>query len=441
MAEQLLSRSGALSYPELKSRLSETGGVFSSSYDGLTLTSHFQPIVSLDHARIIGHEGLLRAQDESGRNVPPGPLLARAEAEGRLLELDRLARILHIANGKAAAASGWLFLNMPPAVLAQASTMPGQWFIPELLADHAVDPAQIVIEIVEESIDDLDRLADRVNHLRQEKGYLLAIDDFGAGHSNFDRIWKIAPEIVKLDISFARQIETDRKVRRLLPQIVALLHEAEAFVLLEGIETETQALIAHEANVDLAQGYYFARPAPQPLPVFGSVGQVERLWAANRQRSDQRRQHARNRLTPLEVALSNAALRLGAGEDPAMACRQFLALPGTEVCYQTDLQGYQLDRNIWSSSIAPEARHRFGPIAGINGACLARRPYFHHAVDDPGRVHVSRSYLSVASGRSCVTLSILFQDAAGREGILCGDVAETCLSTEFAEPRLKLVTV
>lgn len=86
----------------------------------------------------------------------------------------------------------------------------------------------------------------RLHHHHPRLGCLLAIDDFGAGHSNFDRILQLNPGIVTLDRRFARQIENNLRARRLLPLIVALLHEASAFVLLEGLELHTQAMIAQD---------------------------------------------------------------------------------------------------------------------------------------------------------------------------------------------------
>src|SRR6185503_8929831 len=104
------------------------------------------------------------------------------------------------------------------------------------------------------------RLA-RAMRFFEELGCVVAIDDFGAGHSNFERVWRIAPGIVKLDRVLA-QASQDPPMRRMLAHMVSMLHELGCFVVLEGIETEAQLLAAMEADVDFVQGYYLGEPRP-----------------------------------------------------------------------------------------------------------------------------------------------------------------------------------
>src|SRR5690606_9066520 len=72
------------------------------------------------------------------------------------------------------------------------------------------------------------------------------------------------------------QAITNRHVRRVLPGLVSLVHQAGGLALLEGIETEQQAMIALQADIDFVQGYYFARPAESllPDPYHPDIGQL-----------------------------------------------------------------------------------------------------------------------------------------------------------------------
>jgi EAL domain-containing protein (putative c-di-GMP-specific phosphodiesterase class I) len=92
-------------------------------------------------------------------------------------------------------------------------------------------------------------------------GASIAMDDFGIGRSNFDRIVSLRPDLVKIDRSVLIDAVGDVKARRMLPAVIELLHEAGAEVAIEGIETASEALIAMEAGADHLQGYYFAKPA------------------------------------------------------------------------------------------------------------------------------------------------------------------------------------
>ncbi|HWU84980.1 MAG TPA: EAL domain-containing protein, partial [Rhodocyclaceae bacterium] len=343
-----------------------------------------------------------------------------AIAANEILHLDRLCRTLHAANAHAAR-DGWLFMNIHPDSFSRAQQANRKAFMADLLAANGLQPRMVVVEILEELVEDPDNFSNTVGQLR-ELGCLLAIDDFGAGHSNFDRIWQVAPEIVKLDRRFAIQCEADPRARRMLPRIVNMLHEAGALVLLEGIETELQAMIALESDIDFAQGYYFARPAPQPLPIHHPIAAANELWECYERDSHHNYRKRRERIAPYEQAIVKAAMELAMRSEALDgACRTFLDLPGTEFCYLLDGLGLQVGANVWKDEQSRRASGSYQPIAGINGARWSRRPYFRRAIEHFGQVQTTRPYLSTATGSLCVTLSIAFHQGQ-QARVLCGDL-------------------
>src|SRR5882724_5370995 len=83
---------------------------------GLRLGSHFQPIYSLTHHRVVGHEALLRARDtQTDAAVPPLEVFARCADVDALVRLDRAARVQHLGAYASGAPGQWLFLNALPA--------------------------------------------------------------------------------------------------------------------------------------------------------------------------------------------------------------------------------------------------------------------------------------------------------------------------------------
>ncbi|MDR8045831.1 EAL domain-containing protein, partial [Burkholderia cenocepacia] len=88
-------------------------------------------------------------------------------------------------------------------------------------------------------------------------GFLIALDDFGAGQSNIERIWQLNPDIVKLDRIMLSHAAHRTGLTAILLGLVTLLHEAGKLVLVEGIETEHEAQIALSCEADFVQGYYF----------------------------------------------------------------------------------------------------------------------------------------------------------------------------------------
>ena len=398
----------------------DAGGRLTAQYGDCICSSAFQPIVSLTHARVVGHEGLLRAQTADGQAIAPPELLDMAIAREEILHLDRLCRTLHVANAHAVR-DGWLFLNIHPKSFSRTQQANRKAFMADLLAHNGLHPKMVVVEIIEELIEDEDHFRNSVGQLR-ELGCMLAIDDFGAGHSNFDRIWQVAPEIVKLDRRFAVQCESDPRARRMLPRIVNMLHEAGALVLLEGIETEDQAMIALESDIDFAQGYYFGRPAPEPLPIHQLIPEVTALWDRYERDSHHNYRKRRERIAPYEQAIVKAAMELAMrSDDLAGACRGFLELPDTEFCYLLDGHGLQVGANVWSSEHRQSAAGSYTPIAGIHGARWSRRPYFRRAIEHFGQVQTTRPYLSATTGNLCVTISIAFHQGK-QTRVLCGDL-------------------
>src|SRR5512145_1068827 len=235
-------------------------------FEGLRLSSHFQTVFSLAHGRAVGYEALLRATSREGRPVSPIEAFGIAARSGSTVLLDRLARAIHARNFVVQPSrESWLFVNIHPEVIVNGVMRHGPFF-GDLLKSCGISPHRVVIEVLESALSRDAPLADSLCYYRG-LGCLIAIDDFGAGYSNLDRISHLKPDIVKLDRSLARQASADRTARQMLPRVIAMLHEAGSLVTMEGIETQSQAMIAMDAEADFVQGYFFESPAPELVAV------------------------------------------------------------------------------------------------------------------------------------------------------------------------------
>ncbi len=394
-------------------------GRITGHWEAHRLHSAFQPIVSFSHRAVVGHEGLVRADDANGMPVSPPTLLRQANDAGALISLDRLCRYLHINQATALGLSGYLFLNMHPLAFAHMEATDSRSFLRELLAQCAMPPGRVVIEITEDVLQDDSAFESSVNYLR-EIGCRIALDDFGAGHSNFDRVWRLRPEIVKLDRDFAVRAEQSEDARRLLPQIVELLHEAGSLVLLEGIETEEQARIAMWADVDFAQGYFFGRPERDAAGHDRAVAAIDAVWASYDAEQADRNGHFRKSVGAYVNAIGHAATLLGDRRPIDQAIELFLSLDGAMRCYLLDDKGFQVSRNLAMSGNAVPAG--FQPEVDSARSRWSHRPYFRRAMEAPGRVCITRPYLCISSAVLCLTVSISFR-IDGQLRVLCGDVA------------------
>lgn len=102
------------------------------------------------------------------------------------------------------------------------------------------------------------QMLERIARLR-EAGFRLSIDDFGTGYSSLALLEKMSANVLKLDKSFVDNWD-ERPTSRLVRDIVQLARHFGMTIVIEGIETEKQAIRAMDAGCDIAQGYYYARP-------------------------------------------------------------------------------------------------------------------------------------------------------------------------------------
>jgi EAL domain-containing protein (putative c-di-GMP-specific phosphodiesterase class I) len=118
-----------------------------------------------------------------------------------------------------------------------------------------------VLEITEHSeVTDYPVLAQRVRTL-QAKGFRIAIDDAGAGYASLRHVLKLAPDIVKLDISISRDIDKMLRNQQLSSAIVSFSRETGIALVAEGVETVAERDTLARLGVAYGQGYLFGKPA------------------------------------------------------------------------------------------------------------------------------------------------------------------------------------
>lgn len=383
------------------------------------LRSHFQPIFSLAHRRPVGYEGLVRATREGGENVAPLDLLRGTPHGEARTALDRRCRSLHVSNfQRLGATHSWLFLNVDPYVAAEGRKFGA--FFAQMLESSGFPAHRVAIELVETPHEDEESLCAAIEYYR-ELGCLIVIDDFGAGSSNFDRIWRLKPDIVKIDREMTRRVTVDPLARRMFMGIVAVLHEAGALVCVEGIETEAEALCATAADADLVQGYYFARPSAGLPREHACRVLFAQLSAAFRAENARLRDRRGVRLEPYFAELSASARGIQDGTDYAEAVCALLALECTQRCYLIASDGFQIGANLEAERNASARSPRLEPMRPTPGTNWQSKAYFRRALAAPGRIQITRPYLSATGPRLCVTLSLAFR-VNQNVFVLCADL-------------------
>jgi EAL domain-containing protein (putative c-di-GMP-specific phosphodiesterase class I) len=238
--------------------LVRAGGRGSLAWGGYKLATHFQPIYGVSRGGCVGYEAFLRATASDGALFDSERLIAHVSSEHGLF-LDWVSRALHLRNFSTVdAGDRILFLNVNPRA-AVADAREAHAFA-DLVRYYGLGPQRLCVEILAGDCGDEGLLHEAVCAYR-EFGAMVAVDDYGVGRSNLDRVVALEPDIVKVDRARLAFAMGDVRARSLMPSLVALLRQVGCKIAIDGVEAAPQALAAIEAGADFLQGNYFATPA------------------------------------------------------------------------------------------------------------------------------------------------------------------------------------
>ncbi len=214
----------------------------------------FQPIVRLWDHRIVGYEALIRFHSEFGHATED--VFRKAIHIGLGLELELRAAKRAIACAPDTENLDYVSVNASPELICD----------PRFEAALAgANPGKLVIEVTEYSDNsNIPALLTRLVELRS-RGFRIAIDDVGAGYSDFQRITQISPDILKIDRSIVSDLDRDPMKRAAVAALRYFASETGPTVVAEGVEREEEAAALRALDVPLAQGWLFGRASiPDP---------------------------------------------------------------------------------------------------------------------------------------------------------------------------------
>ncbi|VUD53756.1 putative signaling protein [Thalassocella blandensis] len=226
------------------------------------LQLYYQPIVDLEaNDRVVGCEALIRWKDADGNFVSPVEFIPIAEESGLIYDLGQWINLTAIKQWKL-----WQALS-PSMQYISINVSPHQLEKPEftsdlvnLLKEHDVKPENIQLEITEGTFLKESLNADSTLKNLADLGFRLAIDDFGTGYSSLAYLKRFNVDVIKIDRSFIRDIETDQSDRDIVSAILAMNKKLGFKTLVEGVETEKQNQLVKELGCQSGQGYLYGRP-------------------------------------------------------------------------------------------------------------------------------------------------------------------------------------
>ncbi|GIG28165.1 putative bifunctional diguanylate cyclase/phosphodiesterase [Cellulomonas marina] len=228
------------------------------------LELYWQPIVRLADRRTVAAEALLRWNHPRRGVVEAAQFLPLAGEVGLMPALSSWAvdaALGQAARWQAAGDGPDVFINLAAVQLAVAEL---DRELAGLAAWHGVDPHGVFFELSEEVLGtDVPGLGDRLRRKR-ERGFAIALDDFGAGNTALTWLRRMPVDVLKLDRSFAVSVDESR-TRTVVRAILGLARDLGVRTIAEGVETEEQLAFFTEEGCDDAQGYLLGRPGPVAL--------------------------------------------------------------------------------------------------------------------------------------------------------------------------------
>lgn len=369
------------------------------------LKPFFQPIVEVSSGAITGYEALARFVEPGGKVKSAGYLFSDQSLslqDKRVL--DQNIREKAIQCVKYLPEKTRITLNISPQWIELSS--PHDLPTLEMLSKHQVDPKRVVVELMESS-GDLNRIYDAVASYRKA-GVRIAIDDFGAGFSQLDRVIALEPDIIKLDMRLFQQAAQGGLAESVVESLVDLCTKVGAVIVCEGVETKEEFCFGLKCGAHYMQGFLFSEATAKFLPKYAFKEQLAdlRMHFYNQQRAalgQGKQSHHHLKQVIKQIEEHHASLTSLDISYVMASLVEITNLIRFYVCdsigeQQTANYSYLPDTKIWEKDYT------------YKGYNWSWRPYFYQ-LSSCDKMIVSDSYLDMQTAKACRTYSIQLNDA------------------------------
>jgi len=223
----------------------------------IAIFPYFQPIIGVANGNIVGYEALARQYDEQGKVISAGDIFSStAYSDEDLRELDRKVRWMALQKfSELEDTTTYLTINISAAwidYLTNTNSLPTL----EMLDKLNIDRSRIIIEITEAAAD-IDKLKQVVNKYR-ENGLKVAIDDYGAGYSQLDRVIALNPDIIKIDMRLFKMAVKGGAASEAVKLLTRFGKRSGAKIICEGVENMREFLFGLSCGAQYMQGFLFS---------------------------------------------------------------------------------------------------------------------------------------------------------------------------------------
>ncbi len=220
----------------------------------------YQPKIDFKSLSVGGAEALVRWRPKDGPQIFPDAFIPVFEENGFIFHLDMYV----LENVCKFIVENYSKMDIPRiSVNLSANSILHDSITTSIkgcVAKHGLLPTEIELEVTESAIiEDGENFISKIKELKK-MGFLISIDDFGAGGSSLNRLGAIKADILKLDKAFFDDHDSGSKMSVVVADVIKMAKGLKMSVVAEGVETLEQAKWLKDIDCDYAQGYYFERP-------------------------------------------------------------------------------------------------------------------------------------------------------------------------------------
>jgi diguanylate cyclase (GGDEF)-like protein/PAS domain S-box-containing protein len=243
---------------------------------------HYQPKVNMRTGQVIGAEALIRWNHPQRGLLPPAAFLPTMHDHAIRLEVGDWVIATALQQMATWKSQG---LDLPVSVNIDAQHLQKEGFSQRLAALLAAQPqvpaSHLELEILETSaLEDMAQVS-AIMHRCQAMGVRFALDDFGTGYSSLTYLKRLGAEVIKIDQSFVRDMQTDPDDLAIVQGVIGLARAFHREVIAEGVETIAHGSVLLPLGCECAQGYGIARPMPaNELPRWVSHWAPDSAWTS-----------------------------------------------------------------------------------------------------------------------------------------------------------------
>jgi diguanylate cyclase (GGDEF)-like protein/PAS domain S-box-containing protein len=226
------------------------------------LRVYYQPLVAVSDLTVVGCEALLRWEHPVHGLLEPEAFLPIAEEDGDIMEIGAWVLAQACTQQRRWRLDGHdlaISVNVSARELADPRYAER---VARTLRETGVDAVNVALEVTETALLHDTRNAVTALTALKRLGVRIALDDFGRGYSSLEHVKSLPVDVVKVDRTFVAGVADNDEDRAIVRAIAALAATTGLAVIAEGVETAAQLHELRQLDGVIAQGFYFARPAP-----------------------------------------------------------------------------------------------------------------------------------------------------------------------------------